>query len=124
MVLSDMVVLITGASRGIGQAIALEMAKAGARVALNCLREDDAARQTEDLMRAEGHDPLLCYGDVSDYNDLQSNVASVVRTFGRLDIAVANAAYSVREPFCSADLGEFRRTVEVTMWGAFHLFRA
>jgi glucose 1-dehydrogenase len=50
-------------------------------------------------------------------------VAEVVNKFGQLDIAVANAAYSVREPFCSAKLDEFRRTVDVTMWGTFNLFR-
>jgi glucose 1-dehydrogenase len=66
---------------------------------------------------------LVCYGDVADDESLESNVAAVVQNFGHLDIAVANAAYSVREPFCGADLNAFRRTVEVTMWGAFHLFR-
>src|SRR6476620_1321961 len=50
-------------------------------------------------------------------------MAAVVKNFGRLDISVDNAAYSVREPFCGADLNAFRRTVDVTMWGAFHLFR-
>jgi glucose 1-dehydrogenase len=115
--------MITGASRGIGRAIALEMAKSGATVALNCLCEDNDAHKTEEMLRATGRPVLLCYGDVSDYRALEANVATVAQEFGRLDIAVANAASSEREPFCSADLNKFRRTVEVTMWGAFHLFR-
>jgi glucose 1-dehydrogenase len=67
---------------------------------------------------------LVCYGDVTDYEMLESNVVAIAEKFGRLDIAVANAAYSEREAFCGADLNEFRRTVDVTMWGAFNLFRA
>jgi glucose 1-dehydrogenase len=54
---------------------------------------------------------------------VESYVSAAVETFGHVDIAVANAAYSVREPFCDADLNAFRRTLEVTMWGAIHLFR-
>jgi glucose 1-dehydrogenase len=124
MNLSGKVAMVTGASRGIGRAIALEMAKAGASVALNCLCEDDDSHETEKLLRATGRQATICYGDVSDYQKLESHVASVVETFGHLDIAVANAAHSVREPFCSADLNAFRRTVDVTMWGTFNLFRA
>ena len=123
MDLSGKVAMVTGASRGIGRAIALEMAKAGASVVINCLCEDDDSRETEEMLRATGRHVLLCFGDVADYQVLESNVAAVVENFGRLDIAVANAAYSERELFCGADLNAFRRTVDVTMWGAFHLFR-
>jgi len=124
MDLSGKVAMITGASRGIGRAIALEMAKAGANVAINCLCEDDDSREAEAQLRSTGKRALVCYGDVADYKALESNVAAIVEHFGHLDIAVANAAYSVREPFYSADLNSFRYTVDVTMWGAFNLFRA
>jgi glucose 1-dehydrogenase len=123
MDLSGKVSMVTGASRGIGRAIALEMAKAGASLAINCLCEDEDSHETEEALRATGRRVLVCYGDVADYQVLESNVAAVVENFGHLDIAIANAAYSVREPFCGADLNAFHRTVEVTMWGAFHLFR-
>ena len=123
MDLSGKVTMVTGASRGIGRAIALEMAKAGASVAINCLCEDDDSHETEEVLRAAGRHVLVCYGDVTDYQIMESNVAAVVENFGHLDIAVANAAYSERELFCIADLKAFRHTVDVTMWGAFHLFR-
>jgi glucose 1-dehydrogenase len=91
-------------------------------VAANCWREDDDSHETENLLRATGQQVMVCYGDVADYQMVEANVASVVENLGSLDIAVANAAYSKREPFCHADLDEFRRTVDVTMWGAFHCF--
>jgi glucose 1-dehydrogenase len=50
-------------------------------------------------------------------------VAAAVENFGSVDIAVSNAAYSDRQPFYEADLAEFKRTVDVTLWGAFHLLR-
>src|SRR5215216_2841878 len=111
---SGKIAMVTGSSRGIGRAIALEIAKAGANVAINCLREDDDSHQAEEMLRATGRKVLVCYGDVADYQTLESNVAEAVETFGHVDIAVSNAAYSVREPFCGADLNAFRRTVDVT----------
>ena len=51
-------------------------------------------------------------------------VQQTVAAFGRLDIAVSNAAFSDREPFYEADMTGFHRTVDVTMWGAFYLLRA
>lgn len=122
MDLSGKVALVTGASRGIGRAIAFELARAGANVVLNFLVADGDSRETEEKLRATGRESLVCYGDVSNYSSVESNVGAVVNRFGRLDIAVANAAHSVREPFCIADLSEFRRTVEVTLWGTFNLF--
>jgi len=123
MNLSGKVALVTGASRGIGRAIALEMAKSGANVAVNCLCADDDSHEMEKMLRATGRQVLVCCGDVADYKALESNVVEIVDAFGHLDIAVANAAYSAREPFCAAELTEFRRTLDVTMWGAFNLFR-
>src|SRR5207244_4301562 len=63
-------------------------------------------------------------GDVSVLEAVEGMVAATVREFGRLDIAVASAYYSAREPFWQADLARFRRTIDVTMWGAFYTLRA
>jgi glucose 1-dehydrogenase len=62
--------------------------------------------------------------DVADYDAVEKMVAQTALELGRLDIAVSNAAYSAREMFFEADLTEFRRTVDVTLWGAFNLLRA
>src|SRR3954453_10740580 len=82
MDLSGKTAMVTGASRGIGRAIALEMAKAGASVAINCLSEDDDSHEAEKMLHTTGARVLVCYGDVADYQTLESNVAAAVETFG------------------------------------------
>ena len=62
--------------------------------------------------------------DVADQSAVEKMVAANVAKFGKLDIAVSNAAYSDRDRFFQADMAGFRRTVDVTMWGAFYLMRA
>ena len=75
-------------------------------------------------VRRGGRRAVTIQADVSDNGAVEAMVARVVAEFGRLDIAVSNAVYSDREPFYEADLAGFKRTVDVTMWGAFHLLRA
>jgi glucose 1-dehydrogenase len=124
MELAGQVAIVTGASRGIGRATALALAQAGAHVALNYYSHADEAEAAAEEVRRHGVRAMLLPGDVADYESVEQMVARTVAEFGRLDIAVSNAAYSDREPFYTADLRGFRRTVDVTMWGAFHLLRA
>jgi glucose 1-dehydrogenase len=124
MFLAGQTAIVTGASRGIGRAIALALAQAGANVAINFHSAEDEAQAVAAEIRREGREALLCAGDVADAQRVNEMVAATVRKWGRLDIAVANAAYSDREPFYEADLEGFRRTIDVTMWGAFNLLRA
>jgi glucose 1-dehydrogenase len=124
MGLDGKAVLVTGASRGIGRAIAVAMAEAGADVTINCLRLDDEVNETAALVRAAGGRCLISCGDVAEFPAMEGIVDKTIREFGKIDIAIANAAYSEREAFLTAKMAGVRRTVEVTMWGAFHLFRA
>ena len=116
--------LVTGAGRGIGRAIAIALAKAGADVAINYFENESEAEEVATSVRQAGRKALLLRGDVSDQPRVDEMVAEVERSFGRLDIAVANAYFSAREPFWEADLTSFCRTVDVTMWGAFYTLRA
>jgi glucose 1-dehydrogenase len=61
---------------------------------------------------------------VAQQESVEQLVETAVREFGRVDIAVSNAVYSDRELFYEADMNGFRRTIDVTMWGAFYLLRA
>jgi len=122
--LSGKTALVTGASRGIGRATALALAEAGCDVAVNYR---SAAAEAEDLAEQVGRlgrRALLLQADVANQAEVERMVAETTDRFGRLDIAVSNAAYSDREPFYEADMAGFRRTVDVTMWGAFYLLRA
>ncbi len=123
MSLAGKTAVVTGAGQGIGQAIAMALAKAGADVAINFLTEPDSAAQTAAAVRAMGRKALLCKADVSDYDAMESVVKTIVDEWGHLDIAISNAAYSDRHLFHDADMKGFRRTVDVTMWGAFNLLR-
>lgn len=123
MVLRDQVALVTGAGRGIGRAIALALANAGARVAVNDV-DARTAEGTADEIRRQGGEAQVLTADVSDQSAVERLVAATVERFGRLDSAVANAYYSKREEFWTADMDGFRRTIDVTMWGAFYTLRA
>ena len=118
------VAVVTGASQGIGRAIAVSLAEAGADVAINFTGDQSDAEEVARQVASFGRRALLCPGDVSDWTAVEQIVERVSRELGRLDVAVANAAFSEREAFHRADLAKFRRTIDVTMWGAFHLLRA
>jgi glucose 1-dehydrogenase len=123
MVLAGKTAIVTGAGRGIGRSIAIALARAGADVAINFLTEPEDAEQTAGEVRAAGRKAILCHADVADYDAMEAVVKRVATEWGHLDIAVSNAAYSDRRAFYEADLAGFRRTVNVTMWGAFNLLR-
>jgi len=122
--LKDRVAVVTGASLGIGRATAVALGRAGARVVINYRSHREEAEKVAEEVRAAGSEAMIHQADVSDFAAVEGLVAAAVEQFGRVDIAVSNAAYSDREPFYEADLEGFRRTVDVTMWGAFHLLRA
>jgi glucose 1-dehydrogenase len=122
--LQGKVALVTGASLGIGRAIALSLAEAGADLAINYLTHPEAAEEIADQVRALGRRASLFLVDVADQARVEEMIAKVVAEFGHLDIFVSNAAYSDEALFYEADLAGFRRTIDVTLWGAFYGLRA
>jgi glucose 1-dehydrogenase len=122
--LTGQVALVTGASGGIGRATALALAQSGADVAINYLTLPEAAEELARQVRALGRKALLLPVDVSDQEAVERMVERVTSDLGRLDILVTSAVYSDREFFYKADLAGFRRTIDVTMWGAFYTLRA
>src|SRR6185369_833763 len=120
----DRVVIITGASLGIGRACALAFGKSGASVVVNYRSHMEQAEEVVGEVRQVGGKAIAIQSDVADQAAVEKMVAETVGKFGQLDVAVSNAAYSDRELFFQADMAGFRRTVDVTMWGAFYLMRA
>ncbi|HLJ96143.1 MAG TPA: SDR family oxidoreductase [Gemmataceae bacterium] len=124
MKLAGMVALVTGASGGIGRATALALAREGADVAINYLTYPDSAKELAEQIQALGRRVLLFPVDVAEQAAVEGMVKELVHQFGRLDIFVSSAVYSDRERFTSANMEGFRRTIDVTMWGAFYSLRA
>jgi glucose 1-dehydrogenase len=122
--LTGKVALVTGASSGIGRATATALAAAGADVALNYLTMPEGAEAAATEIEKLGRKALLFRIDVSDQPAVDRMVADAVAMLGRLDIYVASAVYSQRDRFHLADMAAFRKTIDVTMWGAFHGLRA
>ena len=116
--------IVSGASRGIGLAIGVALAEAGATVAFNYYDDPHEAPAAIERLATAGRRAILVRGDVARLEDVERMVAETVTAFGRLDIAVASAAFSEREPFYEADMVAFNRTVDVTMWGSFNVVRS
>jgi glucose 1-dehydrogenase len=116
--------LITGASLGIGRALAIELARQGANVAINFRSHRDKAEEVQAEVEKLGRKALLVQADVADQKAVEKMVAETVSAFGSLNHFVSNAAYSDRQLMLDADMAGFRRTIDVTMWGAFYGLRA
>ena len=122
--LEGKVAFVTGASRGIGRSSAIHLSRAGAAVAINYRSHAEEAEQVAEVVREAGGRAITMQGDVSSYEAVSDMINVAAEQLGEVDIAVSNAAYSDRDYFYQADLDGFRRTVDVTMWGAFNLTRA
>ena len=114
--MKDKVVIITGASSGIGKALAFEMAKQGAKVVLAARRLDKLkliAKQLEEY-DTEG---LIIKTDVSKEEDCKKLIQQTVNQFGRIDVLINNAGISMRALFSELNLNVLQRLMDVNFWG-------
>jgi glucose 1-dehydrogenase len=121
MELAGQIALVTGAGRGIGEAIAIALARAGAHVVLSDIAD---ASPVVERINQQGGKAVFIPADVTRLDQTDRLMDAAIQRLGRLDILVANAAFSLRGPFYQQPIDEFRQTVDVTMWGAFHALRS
>lgn len=113
------VALITGAARGLGRAIAIAMAAAGADVWINDLAETPEANATLVDIRSEGRRTGLALGSVAVPDDVQRVVESVNSEAGKIDILVNNAGISGESPVTDMALADWNRMIAVNLTGVF-----
>ncbi len=113
---------VTGGGSGIGKALALELAREGADVAVSGRRQDRLAEVVAQLERL-GRRGLAVPCDVTDEAQVEAAVAAVVAGLGRLDVAVANAGYGVTGRFETLTADDWRRQLDVNVIGAFTTLR-
>ena len=126
MALDGTVALVTGASKGIGQAIAIALATAGADVGVNYHTDRAGADATGAAIAAAGRRALPIHADVSDRAAVEGMVQELQAHFGRLDILVNNAAIGIGHQGSFADypLEAWRRVFAVNLDGVVHCTQA
>ena len=124
MKLEGKVCMITGAGRGIGEAIALTFASHGAALVL-CSRSPTEVEAVAAETRAAGSPSLSLRVDVSDFVQVSKMVSEAISRFGRVDVLVNNAGvYGPIGPFWKNDLNEWEKTIAINLFGAVHCTRA
>jgi NAD(P)-dependent dehydrogenase (short-subunit alcohol dehydrogenase family) len=111
--------LVTGAGRGIGKAIALELARAGSHVAINYYVEPERAEETVAEVRALGVEAMAVGGDVGLTSDVTRMMDAVVERFGRIDALVNNAGVQTWTPFLDVTEEEWDRVIRTNLKGCF-----
>jgi NAD(P)-dependent dehydrogenase (short-subunit alcohol dehydrogenase family) len=112
------IVLVTGAQQGIGRAMAVEFAAAGADVAINWLDDQAAAERVADEVRAHGRHAMLVKADVARIEQTQAMVSAVEQEFGPLDVLINNAGVFPRVPFLDMTQSDWDYVLDVNLKGA------
>ena len=112
----DKVVLVTGASSGIGKATALRFAKAGAKLVI-AARSVDKLKAVADEISALGTEVITVQADVAVEADCQKLIQDAIDKFGRLDVLVNNAGISMRAILEDLDLSVLKKVMDVNFWG-------
>jgi len=118
--LTDRVVMITGAGRGIGAGCAQACAEAGAHVALTA-RTVSQLEEVGDKVRAQGRKALIFPADVNDLDTLEAFVAATIEEFGRIDTVINNAGGSMPAPFMDTSTEMFEKAFHFNVTTAFSL---
>lgn len=122
--LDGQVAIITGASRGIGRAVALTFAREGARMAITAVEDRDALEKTESEIAALGGEALATIANVARRGDIDRFVQSVIAKWGRIDILVNNAGILRLAPLEKISEERWDETLAVHLKGTFNCTQA
>ena len=111
--------LVSGASKGLGQAVALGLAEAGADVCINYHSDKKGAEETASMVEKAGRKALVVKADVSDEGQVVSMFDSVKKEFGRLDICVPNSGLQLNAPFHQMSIEQWKGVIDVNLTGQF-----
>ncbi|MDS0526360.1 SDR family oxidoreductase [Clostridium sp. SHJSY1] len=115
------VAIITGASRGIGRAIAIELGKEGASIIINYSKDDDGAKETLNILTDLGVTSHVIKKDISTFEGAKELVCEVLKHFGKIDILVNNAARSEIGLFMDASKEDIERLLDTNLLGPMYL---
>lgn len=119
MNITGKVAVITGASRGIGRATAMELAKRGVFVIVNYRGSEEAALETVAEIKSAGGDAVCMAWDVSDYAECEKNIKQIIDTFGRIDILVNNAGITRDDLLMKLSEEDFDAVIAANLKGTF-----
>jgi 3-oxoacyl-[acyl-carrier protein] reductase len=122
--LSGKTALVTGASRGIGAAIAARLAQEGADVAITYARGAEAAGRVVEAIKSAGGRAIAVQADAADAKAVQAAVEKTIASFGRLDILVNNAGTAIPKAFEETTLEEMDRVIDINLRGVLIATRA
>ncbi len=111
--------LITGASKGLGQAMAIGFAQAGADVLVNYSSDEEGARHTARTIEEHGRKASIFKADVAEEKEVQAMFEHMQRKFGRIDICVPNSAVQLNAPVDEMTLEQWQGVINVNLTGVF-----
>ncbi len=114
--MNQKIVVITGASSGIGKALAFDFASRGSKIVL-AARNLVKLKEVEEKILAMGNEVLSVKTDVSDESDCRKLIAETVNRFGGVDVLINNAGISMRAMFADLDLSVLKNLMDVNFWG-------
>lgn len=124
MQLDGKVALVTGASRGIGRAVAIALAKNGAKIAVNYAGNQAAAEEVKQIIEQNGGEAILVQADVSNAESVDAMVAQVMDAFGRIDILVNNAGITRDTLLMRMKEADWNAVIQTNLTGVFYVTKA
>ena len=122
--LKEAVVVVTGASRGLGRAIAEEVARGGAKVVVNYSRSQEPAEELVNEISESGGEAIAVQADVSDAEQAQKLIDQAIEEYGRIDVLVNNAGINIDRTLKNLSVDDWDKVIQVDLNSAFYTVHA